>query len=410
LEASPGIEGEKRRKHRRPSKGRKMNVGLVRRIAGAFVAVILGASGALGEGPAPAMSDQAVAQFTPEQLDQMLAPIALYPDPLLAQILMAATYPLEVVVADRWVQDRKNAALKGDRLTEALEQQPWDPSVKSLVPFPQILRMMDRNLEWTERLGDVFLANQAGVMDSVQRLRQRAEAAGKLRSTPQEAVMTEGQAIAIEPPSPEMVYVPVYDPSVVYGVWPYPAYPPYYFPDSFDGVVVGDFGFGWLGVAVIAPLWGWNHWDWVRHRIDIDRDRFAALNRNRPPIGGAAWEHDPSHRHGVAYRNPGVRDRFAGSKGAPELRRGFRGYPTGAALQPAPAVGHPQALRSLPTPRLPPAFESFGRGSDMRMQIERGHASRMSMPTFTPRANAPRFAPRASAPQFAPSGGGRGRP
>ena len=158
-----------------------MNVGLVRRIAGAFVAVILGASGALGEDPAPAMSDQAVAQFTPEQLDQMLAPIALYPDPLLAQILMAATYPLEVVVADRWVQDRKNAALKGDRLTEALEQQPWDPSVKSLVPFPQILRMMDRNLEWTERLGDVFLANQAGVMDSVQRLRQRAEAAGKRR-------------------------------------------------------------------------------------------------------------------------------------------------------------------------------------------------------------------------------------
>jgi hypothetical protein len=255
--------------------------------------------------------------------------------------------------------------------------------------------MMDRNLEWTERLGDVFLANQAGVMDSVQRLRQRAEAAGNLRSTPQEAVTTEGQAIAIEPPSPEMVYVPVYDPSVVYGVWPYPAYPPYYFPDFFDGMVVGDFG-----LAVIAPLWGWNHWDWVRHRIDIDRDRFAALNHDRPPIGSAAWEHDPSHRHGVAYRDPGVRDRFAGSKGALEMRRGFRGYPAAAAPQPAPAVGHPQALRSLPTPRLPPTFESFGRGSDMRMQIERGHASRMSMPTF---------APRASAPQFAPSGGGSGR-
>ncbi|MGB8278664.1 MAG: DUF3300 domain-containing protein [Methylovirgula sp.] len=382
-----------------------MKAGLVRTIAAAFVAMILGASSALGQAPtpAPATSDQAASQLTPEQLDQMLAPIALYPDPLLAQVLMAATYPLEVVEADRWVQNPKNAAFKGDQLVEALKQQPWDPSVKSLVPFPQILRMMDNNLEWTERLGDAFLADQAGVMESIQRLRQRAKAAGKLSSTPQELVTMEEQAITIEPPGPEMVYVPLYEPSIPYGMWPYPACSPDYFPAFFDSAVIGDFGFCWLGVVVIAPLSGWNHWDWVHHRIDIDRARFTALNRNRPPIGGATWEHNPSHRHGVPYRNPAVRNRFAGSQQSPEIRRSFRGYPTGAAPQvraPAPAVRRPKVLTPPPTPRSPPTFESFGRGSEVRMQTERGHASRMSMPTF---------APRVSAPRFAPSGGARGR-
>jgi hypothetical protein len=153
-------------------------------VASAVIGIVLGASGAPGQGAlgqdsVPMTTDQGVAQFSAEQLDQMLAPIALYPDPLLAQILMAATYPLEVVEADRWVHDLSNSELKSDRLTAALEQQPWDPSVKSLVPFHQILRMMDLNLEWTERLGDAFLADQPGVMDSIQRLRQRAQAAGK---------------------------------------------------------------------------------------------------------------------------------------------------------------------------------------------------------------------------------------
>ncbi|MFP3564434.1 DUF3300 domain-containing protein [Paraburkholderia sp. SIMBA_030] len=143
---------------------------------------VVAASGVYGESevqPAP----QAAAPLTAEQLDQMLAPIALYPDPLVAQILMAATYPLEVVEADRWVQQPGNAALQGGQLTGALEQQPWEPSVKSLVPFPQVLKMLDDNLEWTERIGDAFLASQPAVMDSIQRLRQRAQAAPRAQET-----------------------------------------------------------------------------------------------------------------------------------------------------------------------------------------------------------------------------------
>jgi len=153
-------------------------------------------------------SDQSTSRFAPGQLDQMLAPIALYPDTLLSQILMASTYPLEVVQTDRWAQDPNNDALRGDQLTAAVEQQSWDPSVKSLVPFPQILHMMVSNLDWTESLGDAFLYDQGAVMDSVQRLRQSARAAGNLQSTPQEVVTDQDQAIAIAPTGPDIVYVP----------------------------------------------------------------------------------------------------------------------------------------------------------------------------------------------------------
>ena len=145
--------------------------------------------------PVPAVD---ASPLTAEQLDRLVAPIALYPDPLIAQILMAATYPLEVVEADRWLQIPGNAALKGDALIAALQQQHWDPSIKSLVSFPRFLHTMDANLDWTEQLGDAFLARQANVMDAVQRLRQRAQAAGSLASTPQQTVSTEDQEIAIE--------------------------------------------------------------------------------------------------------------------------------------------------------------------------------------------------------------------
>src|SRR5579859_957813 len=167
------------------------------------------------QGPPPAAR-----QYTQAELDQLLAPIALYPDPLVAQILMAATYPLEVVAADRWIQDPQNAALKDGALQSAVEQEPWDPSVKSLAQFPRVLKMMDNDLDWMERLGDAFLADQAAVMDSVQRLRHRAQAAGKLDTTSQMIVSQAGPAIEIEPPMPDEVYVPVYDPNAVYGPWP----------------------------------------------------------------------------------------------------------------------------------------------------------------------------------------------
>ena len=224
---------------------------LLQAIAGAVVAIILGASGAPAQTPSPTPQAEAAPQLTPEQLDPMLAPVALYPDGLLVDILMAATYPLEVIEADRWLEDPHNASLKGEQLTAALEQQNWDPSVTSLVPYPRILHMMDSKLEWTERLGEAFLADEAAVMNSIQRLRRRAQSAGVLVSAPQAAVTTAEPEITIEPPSSEIVYFPVCDPSLVYGAWPYPAYPADYFPEFFDGATVGAFGCGWFGAPII---------------------------------------------------------------------------------------------------------------------------------------------------------------
>src|SRR5215470_15942753 len=166
--------------------------------------------------------------FTPEQLDQMLAPIALYPDALLAQMLMAATYPLEIVEAARWSQ--AHPTLNGDAAVTAVKDMSWDVSVKSLTAFPQTLAMMNDKLDWTQRLGDAMIGQQKDVAESIQRLRAKAQAAGNLKSTPQQKVSTQAapsggsSAIVIEPTNPELIYVPYYNPTVVYGPWPYPAY------------------------------------------------------------------------------------------------------------------------------------------------------------------------------------------
>jgi hypothetical protein len=170
------------------------------------------------------------AVFKTEEIEQLVAPIALYPDELVSQILMASTYPLEVVQADRWA--KANKTLKGDALTKALEAQSWDPSVKSLVNFPQVLAMMSEKLDVTQKLGDAFLAQQKDVMDAIQRLRAKAQAQGNLKTTKEQTVIVEQPAaqttvIKIEPANPQVVYVPTYNPTVVYGAWPYPAYPPY---------------------------------------------------------------------------------------------------------------------------------------------------------------------------------------
>src|SRR5262245_51481137 len=187
--------------------------------------------------------------FTPEQLEQIAAPIALYPDPLVAQVLMASTYPLEIVQAARFVKD--NPKLTGDQLNEKLKDQTWDDSVKSLVSFPQVLDLMNQKLDWTQQLGDAFLAQQKDLLDAIQRLRARAQAEGNLKSTSEQKVTVEpapaaapaapgqppqtvvvqqqpAQIITIEPTNPQVVYVPSYNPTVVYGAWPYPAYPPAY--------------------------------------------------------------------------------------------------------------------------------------------------------------------------------------
>src|SRR5665213_1015448 len=172
---------------------------------------------------APVAADAGATVFNTEQLDALLAPIALYPDALLTQVLMAATYPLQIVAASRWLDNPANKALTGDALAQALAQQTWDPSVKSLVPFPQVLAMLNTTLDWTQQLGYAFATQQADVMNAVQRLRQQAEAAGYLKTTEQQRVATDNGAIVIEPASPQTVYVPVYSPTINSPVWRPPA-------------------------------------------------------------------------------------------------------------------------------------------------------------------------------------------
>jgi hypothetical protein len=341
--------------------------------------------------PQPAAATGAV-PLTAAQVDRLVAPIALYPDPLIAQILMAATYPLEVVEADRWLQTPANAALKGDVLTAALQQQPWDPSIKSLVPFPQLLRVMDSNLQWTEQLGDAFLAQQADVMDTVQRLRQRAQAAGSLASTPQQTVSTEDREIMIEPARPDVVYVPDYNPWCTYGDWADPDYPPFYFGNWAGYCGPADYLMAFGAGFYPFGFWGWGYFNWRQHHIRIDHDRFQHFRTGHEPPGGI-WQHDPAHRHGVPYRNSATAARFLGAANA--ARREPRGFAPAPAVVPAakpqvPSVGRAPAVISRPAPSLavpqrplPPAFESLDRGAQVRGEAARGFSSRMApVPSF----------------------------
>jgi hypothetical protein len=234
-----------------------------------------------------------------EQLQQLVAPIALYPDPLLAEVLMAATYPLEVVEAERWVKAHKN--LKGDKLKAEAAKKDWEDSVKALTATPTVLEMMSSKLEWTRKLGDAVLAQQSDVMDAIQALRARAEEQKKLESNKQQKVTVKTEqnkrVIAIEPAQPEVIYVPYYEPAV-YGAWPYADYPPYWWPGLYG------WPYGLVGAAIGWGIgWGiWNDWgggcDWNNNNINIDRDR----NRN--------WNHVAHHRKGVRYNNSDVAKKF----------------------------------------------------------------------------------------------------
>src|SRR5512136_1703367 len=276
-------------------------------------------------------------KFKQEELDQMLAPIALYPDSLLGQVLIASTYPLEIVQADKWA--KANQSLKGDALTTALEQQNWDPSVKSLVNFPQVLDMMNEKLEWTQKLGDAFLAQQKEVMDTVQKLRAKAEAEGNLKSTKEQKVIVEKETktIIIEPADPQVVYVPTYNPTVVYGAWPYPAYPPYsYYPPYYvPGAALFSFGVG----MAIGAAWGyaWGGCGWGRGEVNVDMNRNTNINNNidrskyqNKVTGGQGgrgeWKHNPESRKGVSYRDQGTAQKFdRGASRDAASRDAFRG-------------------------------------------------------------------------------------
>jgi hypothetical protein len=344
--------------------------------------------------PAPVLTqDQsAAAQFQQEELDQLLAPIALYPDSLLGQILMAATYPLEVAQAEQWA--KANRSLGPDRFNDALDQKNWDPSVKALVPFPQVLSMMSDNLEWTQNLGDAFLIQQDEIMDTVQDLRSKAEAAGNLKDTQEQKVIMDGDDIEIEPADQEEVYVPVYDPAVIYGPWWDPDFPPLYFPPPAWIVIAFRGGIGFGKSIAVSRAWehGWGRWDWRNHHIHVNIDRNININRNiSTNIQTTPWQHDPSHRKGVSYGNTATRQRYGQSVRGAENRRDFRGFET--RTQQAPAALRPTIpqTRSRQSPTVSQqgldrgkdrsAFGSIDHGSAVQRQSNRGNQSRQSIPS-----------------------------
>ncbi|HXX80183.1 MAG TPA: DUF3300 domain-containing protein [Thermodesulfovibrionales bacterium] len=323
------------------------------------------------------------AVFSNEQLEQILAPIALYPDDLIAQILMASTYPIEIVQADRWVKQNKD--LKGDALTNALEKQDWDPSVKSLVNFSQVLSMMSEKLDWTQKLGDAFLGQEKEVMDTVQVLRRRAKDAGNLNTTPEQKVVVEKETIIIQPANPEVVYVPTYNPTVVYGAWPYPAYPPYYYypPGYVPGAALFSFGVGLALGAAWGYAWGGCNWHGGDVNVNynrntninnkIDRGRYA---QQLPSRGQGKWQHNPDHRKGAAYRDSKTARQFGQSSSRPTAStreaRGF-GESRGAGAQTrdlggARGAGQAGGRQS--------AFSGAGNGGFERSASQRGQASR----------------------------------
>ena len=227
--------------------------------------------------------------FNKEELAQMLAPIALYPDALLSQVLMAASYPFEVVESDRWLA--KNPGLNGDALDNALKEKDWDVSVLSLCYYPKVLSMMTENLNWTARLGDAFVNQQQEVMDTVQELRAKAYAQGNITTTEEQKVIVEERIIRIETASPDYLYVPVYDPYVIYGPWWYPAYLP--FPIFYPGVaVIGPRIVFSPRVYVGFGVFGWSVFNWrARNMVIVNIDRTKRFNRNVNVYRGV--EHSP---------------------------------------------------------------------------------------------------------------------
>ena len=283
------------------------------------------------QAPAPAAGQTQGQTFAPQQLDNLVAPIALYPDPLLGQVLAASTYPVELVEAQQWLQ--ANGNLHGQDLVDAAKQQNWDASVQALVAMPDVLAKLNQDIHWTTDLGNAFLAQPSDVMAAVQRMRARAEANGKLQSNQQETVTTQTQngqqAIEIQPADPQVIYVPTYDPVYVWGAPEWGYYPPLIYPAYgwgwYPGIRIGLFFGGWGG-------WGWGGWGWGWgpnwfggglfinvgfynhygfHYGGVYAGRFGAGFR-----GTTAWAHDPAHRMGAGYANAGLNARYGAASQA----------------------------------------------------------------------------------------------
>jgi hypothetical protein len=296
---------------------------------------------AVDQAPATAAAKDPV--FTQEQLDQMLAPIALYPDPLLAQVLMASTYPGEVTEAAAWSKAHPDA--KGDDAVKQVASQTWDPSVQALVAFPQVLATLGQDPVWVQRLGDAFLAQPDDLMDGVQRLRHQAQAAGNLQSNQYQNVTVQNIAapapapaapapapassstVIIQPADPQVVYVPTYNPTTTYGTWAYPASPPVYYPPPpayYPGsALMAGLAFG-TGVAVVASLWG--NCDWGNNDVDIDVNRYNNINgNNRITNNQNKWQHNTAHRDGVPYRDNRSREQYGRQLNGANQREAYRG-------------------------------------------------------------------------------------
>lgn len=331
--------------------------------------------------------------YTQAELDQMLAPIALYPDALLSQVLMAATYPIEVVEAARW--SRAHPRLQGDDAVRAVHNEDWDPSVKSLVAFPQILQRMDENLEWTRTLGDAFLAQEPEMMDQVQLLRWRAQSAGHLQSSEQIRVEHQGPVIIVRQASPEYIYVPYYDPMEVYGTWMWPAYRPVAW-SPWPGYSRGyrrpgvSVGFWWGRPVGLSLGFFFGDFDWNRRHAHVAHSnsyyyRAPAYSNRSVTAERGRWQHDPQHRRAVTYRNSEVRQRFASAQterreAVREERRDDR--QAGRQAQPAATVqAQPQAV--TPAQR---AERREDRREERRAERQAAPAATPAQPAAQPRA------------------------
>src|SRR6476619_4792313 len=271
---------------------------------------------------AQAPAEAATPPIPTDQLDSLVAPIALYPDPLLAQTLAASTYPLEIIQLQQWMDRNKN--LQGKAIADAVAKQSWDPSVQGLVEFPDVVQRMAGNVQWTTDLGNAFLAQQTDVMDAVQRMRAKAQGTGNLKTSEQSVVKTETvssgkQVIEIQQANPDVIYVPSYDPTVVYGP-PAPAYP--YYPYTYPGYVPGT-ALAWgAGIALGAAAWGawgghWGNCDWNGGNVNINNNnnfnKNNNFNRNVNRQGQGNWQHNPQHRGNAPYGDRGTANKFGGN-------------------------------------------------------------------------------------------------
>jgi hypothetical protein len=312
---------------------RKLRVWIARACAVAVTGAVM-----LAQEPPPPPADQQAPpaqMLSPDQLDNLVAPVALYPDPLLSQILVASTYPLEIVEASQWLP--QNKGLTGQALLDAARQQNWDASIQGLVAFPDVVARLNQDIRWTTDLGNAFLAQQADVMSAVQRMRAKAESNGKLKSTPQQTVNTENEngqsAITIEPVDPQVIYVPTYNPEWVWGPPLYGYYPPLFYPGigigfGFGpGIFIGGFFGGCCGWGAFG--WGWGP-NWFGHTILVNNyflHRYGFHDFHGGEFRGTGvWAHDPGHRLGVPYPNRGLSDRYRGGGGLP-ASRGFSRAP-----------------------------------------------------------------------------------